>query len=390
MLQRLYLWILLLPLLSACGTVGDPTTWLAGADVVEPSPLIDLENEVRPKILWSRGVGSGTDEQWLNLRPRVVAGTVFVADGEGDVQALSADSGSRRWSVDLDVPVSGGPGAGEGLVLVGTSDAEVIALDQQSGEERWRARVSSEVLSVPAAAEGVVVVHTVDGKLFGLESTNGNQRWMYERKVPVLTLRGSGSPVISGGAVFVGMAGGKLIALRIDNGNLLWDLNVTVPSGRSELERLADIDGDPIVKGGGVFVATYQGNVAAIEQRTGRLAWRRKISAYSGMGADRLGLYVADAEGVVWGLDPRTGSARWSQDAMKNRKLSNVAALGGLVVVGDFEGYLHWLDRADGRLIARTRVGSDPITTGLQVFDGVLYVLGDGGELAAVQLPTER
>ncbi len=390
MMQRLYLWIALLPLLlSGCGTVGDPTTWLKSADVVEPAPLIDLDNEVRPRVLWSRDVGSGTDEQWLDLRPRVVGGTVFVADGDGDVQALAAETGSRRWSVDLDVPISGGPGAGEGLVLLGTSDAEVIALDQQSGEERWRARVSSEVLSVPAAAQGVVVVHTVDGKLFGLESTNGNQRWMYERKVPVLTLRGSGSPVIAGGAAFVGMAGGKLIALRIDNGNLLWDLNVTVPSGRSELERLADIDGDPIVKGGGVFVATYQGNVAAIEQRSGRLAWRRKISAYSGMAAGRKGLYVADAEGVVWGLDPRNGSARWSQDGMKNRKLSNVAELGGLVVVGDFEGYLHWLDSADGRLIARTRVGSDPITTGLQVVDGVLYVLGDGGELAALQLPAQ-
>lgn len=386
MMQRPYLWFLLLPLLSGCGTIGD---WFGSTDVIEPSPLIDLKNEVRPKILWSRGVGSGTDEQWLNLRPHVVGGTVFVADGEGDVQALIAENGSRRWSVDLDVPVSGGPGTGEGLVLVGTSDAEVIALDPESGEERWRARVSSEVLSVPAAAQGVVVVHTVDGKLFGLESTNGNQRWMYERKVPVLTLRGSGSPVISGGAAFVGMAGGKLIALRIDNGNLLWDLNVTVPSGRSELERMADIDGDPIVKGGGVFVATYQGDVAAIEQRSGRLAWRRKISAYSGMAADRRGLYVADAEGVVWGLDPSSGAARWSQDAMKNRKLSNVAALNGLVVVGDFEGYLHWMDRADGRLVARTRVGSDPITTGLQVVDGILYVLGDGGELAAVQLPAQ-
>ncbi len=386
-MHRLYALTLLVPLLAGCGTFADPTSWFDSADVVKPSPLLDLENQVQPRTLWTRDVGSGTDEQWLNLRPHVLGGTVFVADSEGEVQALAAENGSRRWSVDLEVPVSGGPGAGEGLILVGTSDAEVIALDPGSGEERWRVRVSSEVLSVPAAAQGVVVVHTVDGKLFGLETTNGNTRWTYEREVPVLTLRGTGSPVISGGAAFVGMAGGKLIALRIDNGNLLWDLDVTVPSGRSELERLADIDGDPIVIGGGVFVATYQGDVAAIEQRSGRLAWRRKISAYSGLAADRQGLYVADADGLVWGLDLRTGSARWSQDALKNRKLSNVAVLQGLVVVGDFEGYLHWMDNTDGRLIARTRVGSDSITTGLQVVDGVLYVQGDGGELAAVKLP---
>ena len=385
--------VLLLPLvvtLAGCGTFLDPSDWLAGAEVVEPSPLLDLENEVQPQTLWSRDVGAGTDDQRLNLQPRVVDGTVYVADSEGQVQALAAEDGKRLWSVDLDVPISGGPGGGDGLVLVGTSDAEVIALEADRGEERWRARVSSEVLSVPAISQGVVVTHTVDGKLFGLESTNGDRRWQYEREVPVLTLRGSGSPVISGGVVFVGMAGGKLIALRVDNGNLLWDVNVTVPGGRSELERLADIDGDPIVMHGGVFVATYQGEVGAIEQRSGRLAWQRKMSSYSRMGADSQGLFVSDAEGVVWGLDPRSGNARWSQDALKNRKLSNVAVLGDLVVVGDFEGYLHWMDRNDGRLVARTRVGSDPITTGLQVFDGTLYVQGDGGELAAVRLPVQR
>lgn len=389
MMRRLYL-LLSVVTLAGCGTFADPTGWFAGADVVQPSPLLDLENEVQPKTLWSRGVGSGTDDQRLNLQPSVVGGIVYVSDSEGEVQALAAENGKRLWSVDLDVPVSGGPGAGEGLVLVGTSDAEVIALEADSGEERWRAKVSSEVLSVPAINGGVVVVHTIDGKLFGLESTNGDRRWQYEREVPVLTLRGSGSPVLSGGVAFVGMAGGKLIALRVDNGNLLWDVNVTIPGGRSELERLADIDGDPIVMHGGVFVATYQGEVGAVEQRSGRLAWQRKMSSYSRMGADSEGLFVSDAEGVVWGLDPRNGNARWSQDSLKNRKLSNVAVLGNLVVVGDFEGYLHWLDRNDGRLLARTRVGSDPITTGLQVFDGTLYVQGDGGELAAVRLPAQR
>ena len=239
-------------------------------------------------------------------------------------------------------------------------------------------------------SNGVVVVHTVDGKLFGLESTNGNERWLYEREVPVLTLRGSGSPVLV-----------RWGGLRRDGGR-----KADRPAGRQRqpvvgCERdgsertfragaLADIDGDPIVMRGGVFVATYQGEVAAIEQRSGRIAWQRKMSSYNRMGADREGLYISDTDGVVWGLDLRSGSARWSQDALKNRKLSNVAVLQDLVVVGDFEGYLHWLDRDDGRLVARTRVGSDPITTGLQVVDGVLYVLGDGGELAAVKLPAQR
>ena len=388
MMRRL---LILLPVmaLAGCGTVADPTEWFAGPDVLKPAELVDLQNKVQPQTVWSRDIGAGTDDQRLNLEPRVVVDTVYVADAEGRVAALAVGDGSRRWQVDLDAPVSGGPGAGQGLVLVGTSDAEVIALNAESGTERWRTRVSSEVLSVPAASDGVVIVHTVDGKLFGLEATNGNERWRYEREVPVLTLRGSGSPVISGGAAYVGMAGGKLIALRADSGSLLWDVNVTVPSGRSELQRLADIDGDPIVLGGGVFVATYQGEVAAIEQRSGRVAWRRKLSSYNRMAADTQGLYVSDADGVVWGLDIRSGAARWSQDGLKHRKLSNMAAVNDLVVVGDFEGYLHWLNRDDGSMVARTRVGSKPITTGLQVVDGVLYVQGDGGELAAVRLPSQ-
>ena len=388
-MRRLLSLLAIMTLLAGCGTFADPTEWFAGAEVVEPNELVELTNKVQPQTLWSRDVGAGTDDQWLSLEPNVYRETVYVADARGRVQALDVAGGGTRWKVDLDAPISGGPGVGDGLVLLGTSDAEVIALSAESGEERWRARVSSEVLSVPAASAGVVVVHTVDGKLFGLEATNGNERWRYEREVPVLTLRGSGSPVVSGGVVYVGMAGGKLVALRLDNGNLVWDVNVTVPGGRSELERLADIDGAPLVLGGGVFVATYQGEVAALEQRTGRVAWRRKISAYSRMAADFQGLYISDAEGVVWGLDIRSGSARWSQDALKNRKLSNVAVLDRLVVVGDFEGYLHWLDREDGSMVARTRVGSDSITTGMQVVDGVLYVQGDGGTLSAIRLPSQ-
>jgi outer membrane protein assembly factor BamB len=272
-------------------------------------------------------------------------------------------------------------------VIVGTRDGELIALGESDGSTRWVSQLTSEVLSVPQAASGVVVVHTIDGKVFGLEATTGNERWRYEREVPVLTLRGSGSPVLEGGVAFLGMSGGKLVALRIDNGGLLWDVSITVPTGRSELERLADIDGDPLVFGGGVFVATYQGEVAAVEERSGRLAWRRKLSAYSGLATDGRGLYVSDEEGIVWALDVRSGSAAWSQDALKFRRPSDAVVHGPYVVVGDFEGYVHWIDRSNGELAARERVGSDPITQGIRVVDGVLYVLGDGGDMAAFGLP---
>jgi outer membrane protein assembly factor BamB len=384
--------LLLIPLLlvGGCGTFVDPTEWMGSAEVLEPSELVDLDNRVLPQTVWTRDIGVGSDDQRLFLKPRVTEAVVYAVDADGRVLALARDSGRVIWEQDLEAPASGGPGAGEGLVLVGTAEGELIALSTDAGAERWRASLSSEVLSVPAVFNGVVVVHTADGKVFGLEATNGNQRWLYERQVPVLSLRGVSSPVIVDGVVYLGQAGGKLAALRADNGSLIWEATITAPSGRSELQRLADIDGDPVIVGGGAFAATYQGEVAAVEQRSGRVAWRTDMSVYGRMGADPRGIYAADADGIVYGLDPRSGGKRWTQDALKYRRLSDVVALQGLVVVGDFDGYLHWLDAEDGSLAARTRVGSDPISKGLSVLDDMLYVQGDGGDLAAIRVPALR
>jgi outer membrane protein assembly factor BamB len=377
--------LLLAGLLQGCGS------WFGGAVVEPPAelPEIAADARVEPRTLWSRDVGVGTDDRRLALRPWIEAERIYVADSAGEVTALQAADGKTLWEVDLDLPLAGGPGVGAGLVLVGTSDAELIALDQETGAEQWRTSVSSEVLSTPAAAVNTVVAHTVDGKLFGLDAATGTEVWRYEREVPVLTLRGSSSPVIDGTTVYCGLAGGKLLALDLASGAPVWETNVSVPSGRSELERMVDIDGDPLLYGSSIFVATYQGDVAAIGQASGTLLWRRQLSSYSGLAADWQNLYVSDAQGHVWALDGYTGAARWRQEALYNRQLSAPAVVGNFVVVGDFEGYLHWLAPDDGRVVGRSRIGRDPISAAPRVRDGVLYVLGDGGELAAVQLPDQ-
>jgi outer membrane protein assembly factor BamB len=310
---------------------------------------------------------------------------VYVANREGYIKALNSSNGKVIWSVEKEgLEISGGPGAGEGLVLVGTSNGEVLALSEQDGSEVWRSRVSSEVLSVPKAALGMVVVHTMDGKLYALNVSDGKVAWMYDRSIPVLTLHGNSSPVISGSKVFCGFASGKLIAFDIESGQQYWEATIAVPTGRSELERIVDIDGDPVVQGGMVYVATYQGQLAAVDQRTGEVAWRRKFSSYAGLGADHEYLYVADDVDNVWAIDPNNSSSMWKQDKLNNRKLSAPAVLGRYIVVGDFEGYLHWLSPEDGRMLARSRVGSSPISTPPVIDGSVAYVLGDGGELAAV------
>jgi outer membrane protein assembly factor BamB len=303
---------------------------------------------------------------------------------------LDAADGKPRWQVKTDLHIAGGPGYGEGLVLIGTSDAQVVALDASNGQERWRADVSSEVLSKPVAAQGVVVAHTVDGKLVGLDAATGAFRWQYDQQVPVLSLRGTGIPVVSGPTVICGLAGGRLVSLEIATGRSLWEVSITTPSGRSELERMVDIDGEPLVLDGTVYVATYQGQIAAVGEGTGRILWSKKMSSYNKVAIDWRRVYTTDADGSVLALGADSGDEVWRYDALRTRKLSAPAVFGGYVVTGDLEGYLHWFNSENGRPVARIRVGSDPIIADPVVLNGTLYVLGSGGELAAIRLDAHR
>jgi len=312
---------------------------------------------------------------------------VYVANREGEIKALDSGSGRVIWGMEKEgLEISGGPGAGEDLVLIGTSNGEVVALSDQDGSEKWRARVSSEVRSVPKVGMGVVVVHTIDGKLYAMDASDGKVKWVYDRSIPVLTLHGNSSPVISGSAVICGFASGKLIAFDLESGQQIWESTIAVPTGRSELERMGDIDGDPVLQNGMIYVATYQGQLAAVSEDTGDVVWRRKLSSYAGLGADFDNLYVSDAEDKVWAIDPRNSSSLWKQSKLHGRKLSAPAVLGEYVVVGDFEGYLHWMSPEDGHLVARIRVGDAPISSPPVVDGKVAYVLGDGGELAAIAI----
>jgi outer membrane protein assembly factor BamB len=381
--------ITLLPLaLAGCGSMNPMNWWSDDSNEIPVAELVDIQERVRLQKVWSASTDGGMDDDRVKLVPFVYEGNVFVAEREGKVKALNAGSGRTIWSADTELNISGGPGAGEGLVLVGTSDGEVVALDEVDGEERWRARVSSEVLSVPKASQGVVVVHTIDGKLFALNAQNGKQLWFYDRSIPVLTLHGSSSPVISGPAVFCGFSNGRMVAFELESGRLLWEATVSVPRGRSELERMVDIDGDPLVLGGLVFVATFQGDLAAIVERSGEVVWRRKLSSHAGLGGDFQQLYVTDEEDHVWAIDPRNGAALWKQEKMFGRRLTAPIPMGNYVLVGDHEGYVHVLSPEDGDLIGRIRVGSDPISTPPRVVGDVAYILGDGGDLAAITVST--
>ncbi len=387
MLYRITVPILTL-LLAGCGSIMSPSEWFADEDNIDaPAELVEITTDIGVQRLWSISAGEGTDGQRLELVPYVYDGKVYVADSEGNVEAIDAASGSRIWEHETELALSGGPGAGDNLVLVGSRDGDLVALDAVSGQEKWRTLLSSEILSVPKAADGRVVVHTMDGNLFGLDAVNGKEVWSFSRSVPVLTLRGSSSPLISGDKVICGFASGKLIAFDLQTGDLQWESSITLPSGRTELERMVDIDGELAVVDGVIYVATFQGDLAAVSLETGVVHWRRDMSSHAGAAADRNQVYISDAEDQVWAIDPRNGAALWKQKKLRARRLSAPAVLDQFVLVGDFEGYLHWLSVEDGSLVARTRVGDAPISTPPIVRDGIAYVYGDGGKLAAFRGP---
>jgi outer membrane protein assembly factor BamB len=371
--------------LSGCGTIGDGISAMTkGKDnATPPTELTDIQSTVSVSSSWSKTVGKGGNKNFVNLKPMIADGQIYVASRDGTVMAMDADTGHTRWEVDTKTRLGGGPGVGDALVLLGSSEGEVIALSITDGKEVWRSRVTSEVLSVPSAAAGVVIARAIDGRLFGLSSLDGKRLWTYDRTVPTLTLRGSSSPVIAGGLVVYGSDGGKLSALSLKEGLPLWEKSVAFPSGRSELDRIVDIDGDPIVVNGVVYAASYQGSIIALEIETARTIWSKDLSTSTDLSVDRRNLYVTDADGNVWALDRRSGASLWKQDKLKYRTVTGPVMVDKYVVVSDFEGYQHWLSTDDGHFVARIQtddagVSSTPITDG-----NAVYSYSRDGELTA-------
>ena len=376
--------VLLTVLLGGCSTISG---WFGGDDnATPPAKLEEIKDPVQLKELWSRDIGVGYDKQSVNLVPAVLGPYVLAADRDGRVVELSAETGKKLWETKTDEPISAGPGAGEGLVLVGTSNAEVLALSIDDGSIVWRAPVSSVVLAVPRIDAGVVVIQTADGAIAGLSGKDGHQLWISDHSVPVLTLRGTSSPAVERGAVIAGFASGKVAALTLANGFQVWETSIAIPQGRSELDRLVDVDANPVIVGDTVYVVSFQGKIAIIDLRNGNLGWTRDMSSYTGLGVDFSQVYVTDVDSKVWALSRDNGASVWKQEKLHNRYLTAPEPFGSYVAVGDFEGYLHLLSTYDGHIAGRVRVDRKGIAARPVAVGDVLYVYGKGGTLAAYSL----
>jgi len=404
MLRRILLLALVIAIAPGCTTVKG---WFGGSNsknkLDKPAELTKLASPIAVSKLWSVDLGDGEERRWLRQHPTYANGRVFASDDKGNLVALDASTGKQVWegnAISLKSPdsklkfwkhqaieggLTGSPGVGDGLVVIGGRNGEVVAFSE-AGQKKWETKVTSEVLSAPLVQNGLVIVRANDGRVFGLDS-GGQRKWVYDRGLPTLSVRGNASPIGADGVVYIGYDDGTLVALRESDGQRLWEQLVAEPEGRTELARMADIDGEMILDGGMLYVVSYHDKVMALSTQTGQPVWTHDVGGWSGAAVTPAAVLLTDKKGNIWALDRSTGNSLWKQNLLENRQLTSPVVMGDYGVVGDLEGYLHWFKLDTGDIVGRQKIEGAAIRGTPQLSpEGTLYALTNEGELAAYRL----
>ncbi len=382
--RKIFSLALLTLLVSGCGIFGDDEK-----KALEPLELVSIKESLDVRRLWSTKVGGGTELLRIALSPASDGDRVFAASYDGNVVALDAESGNRIWRTETDVLLSAGPGVGDGIVVVAGYDGDLIALNSADGREIWRQDIAGESLARPIIQEKSVIVYSIDGRLRVFSSFDGREQWTLQQELPALTQRGSATPIVVGTSVIAGFDNGRLAAINLLDGTQLWEAVLTPPSGRSDLDRLADVDGALAVVGQDVYAASYNGRIAAIAAESGQVLWTREISSPAGVSADWANVYTIGNNGEVIALLRRNGNDAWQQESLLRREPTTPVPFGTSVVVGDYDGYVHFFSNVDGRPVARRRVGKGMISGTPTVVGDRLLVQSENGTVTAfrVRLP---
>jgi len=352
--------------------------------VDEPAELTDIASPtVRIDKVWGASVGGGGKKMRLGLGIAVTGDRLYAAGMDGEIAAFDLKNGHQLWRTKTKLELTGGTGANENLVVVGSADGQVLALSAADGSERWRSSVRGEILSAPAVAAKEVVVRTVDGKLRALAAVDGAEMWTTEQQIPRLTLRGAATPVVAGDLAISGFDNGRVLAVNVADGSTVWDSPVSPAHGRTELDRLNDIDAAVKVLGEDVFVVGYQGRAAMLALDSGQVWWAKDVSSYRGVDVDDSQMYISTSQGTLTAFTRRTGQQVWENPVLKNRSLSAPAVAGEYVVVADLDGYVHYFDRATGELAGRAKTSGDRVTNPPLAVGDVVYVITDKGEIVA-------
>ena len=395
--------ILLSSMLSGCAVFSTVRDYFSSdkGETGVPVDLTRFDEEVRVSRVWRAKVGDGLSKKHLmEIAPVVIADRVFVADAYGMVEARDRFSGDRVWRTRIGEPeqkpiwrfferyetafVSGGVGAGGGRIFIGTTRGDLFALDAADGSTLWQIQLSSEILTAPAVDDGIVVAHTIDGQIVALNAETGATIWNYDTQVPLLSLRGTATPMIQSGRVYAGFANGMVVTVDLISGRPLWEQRIMLPTGRSELERMVDVDGTPILGQGFLYAASYQGFVKALRLADGAVIWEREASSFRDLALGLGQVYIVDEDDVVMAINQRDATLAWEQEGLKYRGLTSPVAFGNYLIIGDNEGFLHVLAQSDGRFLGRYKL-KDGIRSEMLEVDDVLFTLANDGTIEALE-----
>lgn len=368
--------LLLIIFLVSCGTKNEET---------KPNDLVDINKKGKISVLWSHSLESSEDAYGYKLIPAENNGNLYVAGQTGEVISFDAKTGKINWQVNLESEISAGPGVGDTLLVLGGPEGQVMALDIDTGTLLWKTSVTSEVLSPPVIDRNKVVIRTQDGRIYGFSIQNGQRDWVFDTNIPNLTLRGNSTPIAKGGRVYIGFDNGKVAALNIMDGSVLWQQNVINSQGKTEIDRIADIDGDIDVVATDLYLSSAADKTMSVATESGRVLWSQNVGSVTGVTVSRRSLYITDNQSIVHELNRMDGSRGWTQDQMLNRNLTKPSFYLGDLVVGDYDGYIHILDGVTGEVINRTEVGKKQLFHAPLVVGNIIYTYNYDGKLTALK-----
>jgi len=377
---------LLLPGLLSVTLLSGCSLFSGEEDVVTMSPLPTVENQFAPSTAWSTSVGDGIGDFYSNLHPAYADGVVYAADRKGTVKAMNADDGKEVWSINLaeksgwlsrtPALLSGGVTVAGGRVYIGSEKAQVYALNASDGSIAWQTRVAGEALSRPVVSDGMVLVHTANGQLQALNEADGAVKWTVNLDMPALSLRGESAPATAFGAAIVGGDNGRVNAVLMQQGQLIWQQRISQATGPTEIDRLSDVDTTPVIVNGVVYALAYNGNLTAMDLRSGQVMWKRELGSVNDFVVDGNRIYLVDQND--------RGVTLWTQSDLLHRLLTAPALYNGSLVVGDSEGYMHWIDPSNGSFVAQEKVDGSGFLTEPVVADGKLLIQAKDGTLYAI------
>lgn len=379
-----------LTLLSGCSLFSGEE------DVVKMSPLPTVENQFTPNKVWQTSVGNGVGDFYSNLHPTSQGGTVYAADRHGLVKAVNADDGKQIWQTNLEEKrgffssslsalLSGGLTVEGSHIFVGTEKAKVYALNTDDGSVAWETTVAGEALSSPVISEGLVLIHTGNGLLQALDQNDGSIKWTVNLEMPALSLRGESAPAVAFGAALVGGDNGRVSAVLMQQGQLIWQQRISQATGTTEIDRLSDVDTTPVILNGVVYALAYNGNFAALDLRSGQILWKRELGSVLDFVINDNHIYLVDQNDRIISLTIDGGVTVWTQSDLLHRGLTSPVLYDGYIVVGDSEGYMHWINTSDGRFVAQQKVDSSGFQTNPVVAGNKLLIQAKNGNLYAIE-----